>query len=354
MGVAVGAACGLAVGAEAHAAATCVDNGDGTATVTLNGNGTIDGKGGNLRVDTVVCGALPAFTAGVQVTGGGGTITFNLANGSLAPVAFAVDLTTGTVRVVGGAGSDQMAACSSTDLSQQLIYLDDADTTADIVVTSADRLWFALGAGDDTLADCGTSSPPATLRMIVNGDAGDDTLIGGEGDDSLTGGLGNDVMHGGNGDDGLNAGDGADVLYGEGGADVLTGGAGHDSEHGGVGNDLFRMGASDDGNDIVGGGAGVDEVTYAQRTLSVTVDQTAGTGGETGESDDLTSIEWASGGSGNDFLRGTTGANRLNGNGGDDRLEGLAGADTLHCGAGLDTWSDPDTTPNATCEIPAP
>ena len=118
VGLALGTACGLAAGAEAHAAASCVDHGDGTATVTLNGNATIHGKGGNLRVDKVVCGGLSALTAGVHMIGSGEMVTFNLAIGSLAPVVFNVDFSgAGRVRVVGGAGSDQVTACASADLT---------------------------------------------------------------------------------------------------------------------------------------------------------------------------------------------------------------------------------------------
>ncbi|MBM3273232.1 hypothetical protein FJY94_08355, partial [Candidatus Kaiserbacteria bacterium] len=69
------------------------------------------------------------------------------------------------------------------------------------------------------------------------GDAGNDSLIGGDdadtldggaGNDTLDGGTGNDSLIGGLGDDVLSAGDGNDTLRGGDGADILTGGAGSD------------------------------------------------------------------------------------------------------------------------------
>lgn len=59
------------------------------------------------------------------------------------------------------------------------------------------------------------------------GEAGDDTLSGGEGDDTILGQGGNDVISGGAGNDRISAGDGRDVIQG-GAGDTIDGGAGGD------------------------------------------------------------------------------------------------------------------------------
>src|SRR5437763_893407 len=73
------------------------------------------------------------------------------------------------------------------------------------------------------------------IRVLADGGAGNDTLIGGSADDDLDGGDGNDVCKGRAGDD------------------TLTGDGGDDTEKGGTGDDDLSGG---DGNDLVSGGAG--------------------------------------------------------------------------------------------------
>ena len=50
------------------------------------------------------------------------------------------------------------------------------------------------------------------MLLTLNGDAGDDIVIGGAGDDTLTGGEDDDVLIGGAGTDNLDGGPGDDVL----------------------------------------------------------------------------------------------------------------------------------------------
>ena len=52
------------------------------------------------------------------------------------------------------------------------------------------------------------------MALIVNGDGGDDVLIGGDGNDTLTGGDNDDVLIGGPGLDALNGGAGDDTFIG--------------------------------------------------------------------------------------------------------------------------------------------
>ncbi|SFD17268.1 type I secretion C-terminal target domain (VC_A0849 subclass) [Massilia yuzhufengensis] len=171
---------------------------------------------------------------------------------------------------------------------------------------------------------------------ILNGMGGNDRLEGGDGNDSLEGGEGNDILLGGDGDDMLfdTSTEGNNELYGGAGNDVLEarstgnnlldGGAGNDrllgyntgdfpstgkyTLRGGEGNDYLAayrgatleggagddtlvsldgagwldggdgndlLVANDDAGDTLNGGAGVDQVRFAQASTDYTVTRTA-------------------------------------------------------------------------------
>jgi hypothetical protein len=180
-----------------------------------------------------------------------------------------------------------------------------------------------LGDGDDTLR---VASPTASFvsRVVADGGPGDDELFGGNSDylfgDSLSGGGGRDRLHGGAGPDQLSDGD-------------LSRGAG--------------SGRAPD-RDVLDGGAGVDTVSYRQRTASVRVDLADGSSdGERGERDLLTSIESIVGGQGSDRLAGDAAANSINGQRGHDRLIGRGGADDLTSGAATACGGGEDTVHTA-------
>ncbi len=124
----------------------------------------------------------------------------------------------------------------------------------------------------------------------------------------------------------------ADWLNGQAGHDFLKGLAGNDILNGGDGGDFLVGGA---GNDKLNGGSGIDLVGFADSGRAVTVDlrgdaasdeDTAKRGGET---DTLTGIEGAIGGSGND---------RFFGDGGDNWFQGGKGKDIFTGGAGRDLY----------------
>jgi hypothetical protein len=143
----------------------------------------------------------------------------------------------------------------------------------------------------------------------------------------------------GPGNDELNGGEDSDVFNGGGGTDTLRGNGGIDSL-----SDGDTTGAAN--KDTLDGGSGEDSAVYETRTAQVVVDLADNAGdGEAGENDTLIAIDNASGGSGNDILRGSDGINalaggsgndELNGRGHDDLLVGEAGDDTLIGGAGVD------------------
>jgi Ca2+-binding RTX toxin-like protein len=146
-----------------------------------------------------------------------------------------------------------------------------------------------LGGGNDQLRASGGASHTAAISPI--------TVIGGPGTDAITGGNTSDVLDGGFGPDTIN------------------------------------------------GGNGTDKVTYAGRTVGVTVDL-GGSGADDGSGDDgavgardtvnTGDIEGVIGGSGPDDLRGRADSELLDGGPGDDTLNALGAADTVLGGDGFD------------------
>lgn len=113
-----------------------------------------------------------------------------------------------------------------------------------------------------------------TTPMIVDGGAGDDTLVTGGGNDSVIGGDGNDVIAGGNGNDSLDGGAGNDRLTGMQGDDSLLGGDGNDLMLGDAGQDqLFGQA----GDDTLEGGADADTLDGGDGTNQLSEDGTTGT-----------------------------------------------------------------------------
>src|SRR6185503_8927942 len=77
------------------------------------------------------------------------------------------------------------------------------------------------GLGDDTITFVGVVAP---LAAFGHGQAGVDTLTGGDGVDDLDGGPDNDTLVGGAGNDNLNGGPGSDTFDAGLGNDLVDGG----------------------------------------------------------------------------------------------------------------------------------
>ncbi len=163
------------------------------------------------------------------------------------------------------------------------------------------------GAGNDRLKVKGfTADVPVTLS-------------GGDGNDRLTGGKGNDV---------LNDGAGNDVLNGGGGDDGLTNSEGRDRLRGGAGNDLL-VSSSIDRGDLLDGGAGLDNVSFAQAGKSFAVRaRVGGTAQRIGADGKVTGPKAHITKNAED-LEGTELDDVLIGDGKDNKLLGRGGADTL-------------------------
>ena len=236
-------------------------------------------------------------------------------------------------RLAGGAGDDQLWAGNGDDILEGGAGGDSLDG----------------GAGMDTasywLSDAGVRVNLAE-NTAEGGHAGGDTFTGIENvtgsdyRDVLTGDNGANRLDGAEGDDTLHGGSGADRLIGNLGDDLLYGGAGDDELYGNDGDDVLEGGA---GADRLDGGPGIDQVSYQNSDIGITVLLGEGTvmGGHA-EGDVLIGIEGVVGTNYGDALYGDAGANQLDGNDGPDVLSGGAGADRLDGGAGIDSivyWS---------------
>ncbi len=90
--------------------------------------------------------------------------------------------------------------------------------------TAADRLIVSGNAGDDSIkAEPGVET---TIGIQLDGDAGDDLLSA---DAVINGGAGNDTLIGGVGNDTINGNDGDDIIDGRGGTNTVDGGNGADT-----------------------------------------------------------------------------------------------------------------------------
>ena len=160
-----------------------------------------------------------------------------------------------------------------------------------------------------------------TFALTAEGNAGDDTLLGGSAADSLNGGNGNDTLRGNGGDDLLVGGDNDDLIYGGSGNDTLLGQGGKDR--------LF----GDAGNDTLDGGSNQDELHGGANDDLLIGD--AGDGADLTDKDPTRGNDVLCGEAGNDVLRGGDGNDTLVGGAGNDQLFGAAGDDRLDGGDGI-------------------
>lgn len=235
-------------------------------------------------------------------------------------------------RLTGDAGSDDITGLAGNDT---LDGSASGDTFhAGSVKDGADKI---IGGSGYDVVDY--SHRVKALTVKVDGSAGDGEAL--EGDT-----VGTDVERvvGGSAGDKLTAAVTGSDLVGGNGADKLTGGAGRDGLTGGAGNDILLGNGGDDvldpglGDDQVNGHAGVDVVTYADRTtdLFVALDDLDQDGASEERDNVHSDVENLEGGSGDDFLFGGFSDSVIWGSGGADRIFGGGGNDTLYGEAGND------------------
>lgn len=166
-----------------------------------------------------------------------------------------------TVEVLGTEGNDVIFVTSQG--SELIVTLRGVRHAFD--APRVDLVRISAGGGNDRI-----SALRADVRLEINGEAGNDVIVGGSLDDTLSGGAGRDAVHGRDGDDILQGDEDGDVLVGGAGDDTLLDTAGADRLLGGAGNDHFE---DRDGRGVISGGAGADTATvFAERSRIVGVE----------------------------------------------------------------------------------
>lgn len=302
----------------------------------------------------------------------------------------------GVDEVVGGAGDDVLDGGAGADELRGGGGLDTVSYASSLTGIQLDLANTSLNTGD-ALGDVYSAIEKfqgSSFADVILGNAGDNTLHGGDGDDQIDGRLGDDSLFGGAGNDHLtdssggtvfDGGDGIDVvsyswmtsailldmrtgstlhadtfisiegiegtdvgsdtLIGNGADNILIGRSGADILRGQGGDDLLMDWSG--GNELRGG-SGIDTVSYKGSATDVVVDLSDGSNSL---ADTLIEIENLTGSiAGNDDLFGDIGENVLSGLAGDDHLKGRAGDDVLIGGAGADILSGGSHTDTASYE----
>jgi Ca2+-binding RTX toxin-like protein len=207
-------------------------------------------------------------------------------------------------------------------------------------------------AVDPSIAGLGDQFNPGVL---IQGDAGNDTLTGGPNvDNGLYGhnnfsfeGPGEDKLTGGGLRDYLSGSEGNDELTGSAGRDDLWGGDGADNVDGGAGDDTLYEGTASNGADRLIPGPGIDQLYYGDRKGDVNVAENGlADDGELLEGDNVDpGLESVVTGSGNDTFAGSgegtlvstnEGNDTISAGDGDDQIEGGEGNDVLNGEGGGD------------------
>ena len=139
-----------------------------------------------------------------------------------------------TLAITGTAGSDKLALrLRAGDPRQlQVDVGDDGSAEFTVPLRRFDRIVVnAEGGNDEVRIDDSNGAFTTTTPTQINGQGGDDTLLGGGGAETLNGGDGNDAVDGNGGADRVTLGSGDDrFVWDPGdGSDVVDGGAGHDA-----------------------------------------------------------------------------------------------------------------------------
>ena len=254
----------------------------------------------------------------------------------------------GNDTIDGGAGNDIINGENGNDTIEGAAGDDVIDGGAgdDIITDISGFSNITGGTGDDTITVTGGGSiiDAGDGADIVNGGGGDDDIDGGAGNDTLSGGAGTNTIDGGDGDDIITDGGGASVLNGDAGNDTIThtNNGGGVQVFGGADNDTLVHAGLFLGTLVYDGGSGTDTFVIDSVT-GYDIFLTSGFRVTGLAFQTLTSIENATGGSGDDNIRGDSGNNILSGGAGDDALKGYNGSDgnsgddTLNGDGGNDT-----------------
>ena len=245
-----------------------------------------------------------------------------------------------TLTITGTAGNDKLALRLRAGDPRRLQVDVGDDGSANFTVRSRrfDRIVVNAGDGNDQVRiDESNGAFTTTTPTQINGQGGDDTLLGGSGAETLNGGDGNDVVDGNGGADRVTLGSGDDrFVWDPGdGSDVVDGGTGHDAMafNGSAAAEQFRLSANGSHarftRDI--GGITMDlnaieqvDVASVGGNDTLTVDDLTGTGVTTVNNDLAGTLGGTTAGAG-------TGSTIVNGTDGPDTITaaGAAGSATV-------------------------
>jgi Ca2+-binding RTX toxin-like protein len=224
------------------------------------------------------------------------------------------------MEIYGGAGNDSIRGGGSSDTIHGGGGNETTTTSIQMAATTGRTGMTAGRSGGLTIGSLLVNIEAG--NDSIDGGLGNDTLIGstqaactiwgGEGNDNITCGSGNDVVDAGFGNDLVFGSDGADWIAGDRGHDTIRGGTGHDTLVGGLDNDHLE---GNSGNDAISGESGNDALF-----------------GHLGN-------DALDGGVGNDWMEGAGGNDTFIGGSGNDTMQGQHGNDVLDGGFGND-WID--------------
>ncbi len=330
----------LSAGADrAQLAALVIDGGDGVDTVNIAGSSAGEAfvmsstsDGASVSVGGASLGDLVNVeTVNIATNGGGDSVVVNDLTGSgvqtvnidlAGAVAGQPDGVHERVTFEDLGASDQIYVTQSAD--GHSLQAGEGQTSINVVnLDNQDQVIFHGEAGDDTIVASGAAS---SAQITLNGQDGNDLVVGGNGTEFLFGEAGNDTLQGGSGRNIMDGGDGNDLIINADGS-IGVGGAGDDTLQGST-NDVIQAG---DGNDLIQLGLST-QVTAGAGNDTITATATTG-GGSTTDAGD-----------GNDVFLGVSGNLVFHGGAGDDTMQWNMGADIssntlLEGGAGADSLS---------------
>jgi Ca2+-binding RTX toxin-like protein len=227
--------------------------------VDFRGSTNIHGMGGD---DILLGGSFRDTITGGDgndyIQGGGGSDDLQGGNGDdLVRGQGAADIVGGGLGndvIQGGAGINQVRESVDVDVSASG-GRNSVQFTGIGTDTYSGEFFRVIIIGGDS--DNSIDVSGLTIKSFIEGNGGDDRILGGSEQDIIDGGAGNDFIRSGFGNDILRGGQGSDLIIGDQGNDVVLGGSGNDILLGGSGRDIISGG---EGNDFVKGNGGFDQL----------------------------------------------------------------------------------------------
>ncbi len=348
----------------------------GAGNDTLEGGDNDDQLRGDANDDKLIGGKGTDF-----LYGGEGTDTYEHIQGDGNDVIIDSDgiiKADGNVLHGGKKKNEQDSFWESTDKKSRYTLFTNADgsKTLNILLENGEKLFvknwqnntFGITLEDAEQATPVTPSPISSqadyLQVTggaVDGQGGNDVLVGGATAETLFGGIGDDILFGNMGDDTLEGGDGRDALIGGAGKDIIRGGADDDliisdtnfkdvSIHEENDQGDWELVSSNDENwkKLAGSWAwnyieGTSLFYYSGTSALYIGSKWTATDPNFGfeyangtEAEDTTTGDFLYGGDGSDAIYGSYGDDYISGDEGDDNIVALDGNDIILGGTGLD------------------